>query len=122
MKEQCCEKVWQGYRWGKCTRTATVEHDGLWYCWQHAPEYVAKKKLEELKALEASNAARDERDKHHWAEQAAREAALEKAETWRALLDEWLNSEVGRGTFYPEPDLVARTRAALNIPTGEKLG
>lgn len=48
-KHKCSEKVPEGGRsvsFYPCQRPATVQRDGKWYCWQHDPEYVAKKTAE----------------------------------------------------------------------------
>ena len=37
---------------------------------------------------------------------------IEENEALRALLENWLRAG-GQGTFYPQPDLAARTRAAI---------
>ncbi len=29
-----------------CSRRGTVERDAKWYCWQHDPEYIERKKKE----------------------------------------------------------------------------
>lgn len=46
MTERCRNYVWEGYHSHQCARDATVERDGKAYCWQHDPEYVAKKDAE----------------------------------------------------------------------------
>lgn len=43
VKRKCSSTVWDRELRGlsySCTRPATVEHDGDWYCWQHNPERV----------------------------------------------------------------------------------
>jgi len=45
-KKQCCVKVNDTGTWSdthRCTRSATVERDGKWYCKIHDPEYRREK-------------------------------------------------------------------------------
>lgn len=63
-KHDCSGKIWGAYRdvsgrVYRCSRPATVERDGKWYCWQHDPERVKTDK-ERRRA-----AARAELDRHH---------------------------------------------------------
>ena len=43
-KRECSEKAYHHLgnwgQWDPCSRKATVERDGKWYCWQHDPERV----------------------------------------------------------------------------------
>jgi len=115
MSEQCCERVWQGYRWGKCLRTATVERDG-WYCWQHDPEYVARQAQKQREQWSAEEAKITRRA----AEAAACESVpTDVLETVRVaelltLLRRWFeHGELTDICGNDEMDIVARTRAAL---------
>jgi len=60
-KHKCAGKIWGAYRdvSGRvypCARPATVERDGVWYCWQHDPEWV---KADKKKRRAAENAKAD---------------------------------------------------------------
>ena len=58
VKRDCSGKIWGAYRdvsgrVYKCSRNATVKHDGKWYCWQHDPRRVKADKEKRRAADEA---------------------------------------------------------------------
>jgi uncharacterized Zn finger protein (UPF0148 family) len=49
-KHQCCQEVWNGLFTGsQCQRAGLIERDGKWYCRQHDPVEVQRKKDEKSK-------------------------------------------------------------------------
>ena len=135
MSQRCCEKVWQEYRWGKCTRDASVERDGKWYCWQHDPERTARKEQVRREASEAkwkriTNQAQRNAAEHQACvgvpvevlEKVRVAELLEENEALRALLWEWLDEDrAACDTSGRTVDLAARTRAVLDTTEkGEK--
>lgn len=52
-ENQCSGEVFDGWRYHRCSRKATVERDGRLYCWQHSPLRVAKKKAEKDAEVQA---------------------------------------------------------------------
>lgn len=44
MNERCKETVFRGRHMSKCTRQAKVERDGVFYCGQHDPIAVQKRR------------------------------------------------------------------------------
>lgn len=46
MEHKCCAEVWGRYDYHKCSRAGRVERDGKWYCKQHDPVEVERKRKE----------------------------------------------------------------------------
>ena len=59
-KRECSERAYHRLgiwgQWDPCSRKATVERDGKWYCWQHDPERVAGDKEKRLADWQAKSA------------------------------------------------------------------
>lgn len=97
-KHKCVGKVWGG-GWGgrtyKCSRNATIEHGGKWFCWQHDPQRVAKEAAER----QVANEAKADRQADVWERRArdAKLAALVTEELAEMLerLEEWANRARG---------------------------
>ena len=75
-----CSKIVPGAGWYRhdCSRKATVERDGKWWCWQHDPEYVAEKRRTEEEKWEADSknrSAKWDRERRAYAALDALEAA-----------------------------------------------
>ena len=41
-KQKCSAKTYRDWHFYPCSRKATVEREGKWYCWQHDPERAIK--------------------------------------------------------------------------------
>lgn len=56
-KHECSGKVYDGLRYHICSRNATVECDGKWYCPSHDPKAIKKRqekseaKYKEIRSL-----------------------------------------------------------------------
>jgi hypothetical protein len=76
-KQECCHGRYKNHSWNEyaCSRTATVEKDGKWYCWQHNPEYEAKKNKELREKWDREAAERTKR----WADEAERKRLLDES-------------------------------------------
>ena len=53
VKHKCSKKVWRHTSWYLCSRPATVQRDGKWYCWQHDPKRVEAEAKKRRAAWEA---------------------------------------------------------------------
>ena len=73
-----CSKIVPGAGWYRhdCSRKATVERDGKWWCWQHDPEYVAEKRRKEEEKWEVDSKKRSA----NWARERRAYAALDALE------------------------------------------
>jgi|TARA_R100000049_G_C1928320_1_gene72462 hypothetical protein len=74
---QCAKAVWHPVgSWGHsagCTRNATIERNGKWWCWQHDPEAVKKRR----EKRDAEGDAEHDAKMARWRREAAAMAAVE---------------------------------------------
>ena len=121
-KHKCAGKIWSDNprdgsgRVYSCTRNATIEHDGQWYCWQHDPERVEadkkKRRADSDAKMDRRSAMYDRRARD------ARLAALVNEETAALLeqlawhIDSRKATESSQAT-YTARALAARIREAL---------
>ena len=46
-KHQCSKEIWRDYREGRCSRNGVNFEDGKWWCRQHTPSILKKKREDE---------------------------------------------------------------------------
>lgn len=59
MAHECTKEIMDGFRSRRCSRPATIEEKGRWYCAGHAPSNVARRRAERDAAYDRKAAVRD---------------------------------------------------------------
>ena len=127
-KHDCSGKIWGAYRdvsgrVYKCHRNATVQRDGKWYCWQHDPEYIARKATERQAAWQAGMDRKVA--KYRRIARNARLGALVVTLKSAALLErlaQYANLYDAPESAYNARELAARIREALALEANDAKG
>lgn len=82
-KTKCCVRLWRDLEYDRCSRTATVERAGWYYCALHDPVCREKRREERLASCDLDDARTREAAALERAEKAEAELAAEKAESIR---------------------------------------